>query len=78
MGYRFFAERVAHQLGVRGYVKNLWDGRVEVYAIGDNAKLEEFKRHLAEGPHSARVSDIEELDERVETRYTSFIIEGSW
>ena len=31
VGYRFFAERVAQELGMGGYVKNLWDGRVEVY-----------------------------------------------
>ncbi len=35
VGYRYFAERWASQLGICGYVKNLWDGNVEVYAIGD-------------------------------------------
>jgi hypothetical protein len=34
VGFRFFAERTAASLGVGGYVKNLFDGRVEVYAIG--------------------------------------------
>ena len=33
VGFRFFAERWANQLGVRGYVKNCADGTVEVYAI---------------------------------------------
>ena len=78
VGYRFFAERVANQLGVRGYVKNLWDDKVEVYAIGDEASLEEFKRHLAEGPRSAQVTGIEESDEPVNSRYTRFVIEGMW
>ena len=36
VGYRFFAERCANRLGVSGYVKNCWDGTVEVYAVGDN------------------------------------------
>ncbi|MCJ7503779.1 MAG: acylphosphatase [Acidobacteriia bacterium] len=78
VGYRFFAERVANQLGICGYVKNLWDDNVEVYAIGDEASLEEFKRHLAEGPRSARVTAIEESDEPVNNRYTRFVIEGMW
>jgi acylphosphatase len=78
VGYRFFAERVANQLGICGYVKNLWDDNVEVYAIGDEASLEEFKRHLAEGPRSARVTRIEESDEPVNNRYTRFVIEGMW
>lgn len=78
VGYRFFAERWAHELGVCGYVKNLWDGRVEIYAIGDEAALDEFKRHLFEGPRSARVTGIEESDEPVIERHSTFVIEGGW
>ncbi len=78
VGYRFFAERWANQLGIRGYVKNLWDGNVEVYAIGDEALLGEFKRRLVEGPRSAQVAGVEEFDEPVNSRYTSFLIEGGW
>ncbi len=78
VGYRFFAERWAHQLGVCGYVKNLWDGRVEVYALGEAAALEEFKLRLAGGPHSARVTSVEESDEPVMQRYSTFVIEGGW
>ena len=78
VGFRYFAERVAGQLGIRGYVKNRWDGKVEVYAIGDEYSLEEFKRHLAEGPRSARVSGIEESDEPVRKEYSTFMIEGGW
>jgi acylphosphatase len=78
VGYRFFAERVANQLGIQGYVKNLWDDNVEVYAIGDEASLEEFKRHLAEGPRSAHVTAIEESAAAVSSRYSRFVIEGMW
>jgi acylphosphatase len=78
VGYRFFAERVAQELGMGGYVKNLWDGRVEVYAIGDEALLEEFKRRLEQGPPGSRVKNIEESDEPVNKRYSSFMIEGGW
>jgi acylphosphatase len=78
VGYRFFAERWANQLGICGYVKNLWDGNVEVYAIGNPASLEELKRHLAEGPRGARVTDVEESDAPVEKYYDRFMIEGIW
>jgi acylphosphatase len=78
VGYRFFAEEHAVRLGLGGYVKNLWDGNVEVYAIGDESRLEEFKRHLAEGPRSARVTGIEESEQPVNNRYTSFVVEGGW
>jgi len=78
VGYRYFAERWAAQLGICGYVKNLWDGNVEVYAIGDAWALEELKRQLAEGPRSARVTAVDESDEPVDKRYNRFIIEGGW
>jgi len=78
VGYRFFAERWAEQLGISGYVKNLWDGAVEVYAIGDEASLEQFKIRLAEGPRSARVTGVSETEEAVDRRYTHFMIEGGW
>jgi acylphosphatase len=76
VGFRFFAERWANQLGIQGYVKNTWEGTVEVYAVGDYVSLEEFKRRLADGPRSARVSHVEECDEDVNDRYTRFMIEG--
>ncbi len=78
VGFRYFAERHAHQLGLAGYVRNCWDGSVEVYVIGDEVSLEAFKRHLAEGPRSARVAAVEESSEHVEARYTGFVIEGDW
>jgi acylphosphatase len=78
VGYRFFAERVANQLGICGYVRNLWDDTVEVYAIGDEATLEELKRHLAEGPRAASVTGIEESEEPVNSGYNRFVIEGMW
>ena len=75
VGYRFFAERHARELGVRGYVTNRSDGCVEVYAIGGATALEVLKRRLAKGPLSARVTGFEELEETVDTNYTRFLIE---
>jgi acylphosphatase len=76
VGFRFFVERWAGQLGICGYAKNLWDGTVEVYAIGDAASLEQLKLQLAEGPGAARVSGVSESDETVDKRYLRFMIEG--
>src|SRR5579872_2512568 len=76
VGFRYFADRWASQLGICGYVKNLWDGNVEVYAIGDEAALEALKRQLAEGPRSARVTSVQESDAPVDKRYNRFVVEG--
>lgn len=78
VGFRLFAERWARQLGICGYVKNLWDGNLEVYAIGIPTALELFKLQLGQGPRSARVTTIDEWDEPVDKRYTRFVIEDNW
>lgn len=78
VGFRYFAENEARNLGVCGYVKNLWDGRVEVYAIGEEPSLRALRARLARGPRGARVSGVEESDDPVNPEYKSFMIEGGW
>ena len=60
VGYRFFAERVAARLGIAGYVKNLFDGRVEVYAVGSEFQLDTLKSELQRGPRMASVDQVVE------------------
>ncbi len=42
VGFRYFTFKLAKELGVKGYVKNLPDGRVYVYAVADEMTLEKF------------------------------------
>lgn len=76
VGYRFFAEREASALGLRGYVRNLPDGRVEAYAIGEQAALIRFKGRLAKGPRGASVIRVDETEAEADSRYTRFGIEA--
>lgn len=79
VGYRFFAERVAAQNRVTGYVKNLRDGRVEVYAIGSEDRLAELKRELERGPRAARVRHVEELEAEILPEYQGgFFVTGDY
>ena len=39
VGFRFTVQRTAADLGLRGWVKNLPDGRVEILAQGDREKI---------------------------------------
>jgi len=55
VGYRYFAQAQAEALGVRGYVRNLPDGRVEAVAVGRAAPLEQFVQALRAGPPGACV-----------------------
>ncbi len=58
VGYRFFVRRQAAALGVRGYVRNLPDGAVEVVAEGDRHSLDQLLRALERGPSGAEVDDV--------------------
>jgi len=51
----------AQELGVRGYARNLADGRVEVLASGSDAAVEELALWLHRGPPMARVDGLERL-----------------
>ena len=79
VGFRFFAERVAAQLGVAGYVKNLFDGRVEVYAIGSAAQLGALKNELRRGPRLSGVDQVAEIDAEILPEFsTGFTIERDY
>jgi len=58
VGFRFFAERHARQLGLEGYVRNRYDGAVEVEAEGSAPALERLLNELRQGPRLARVQDV--------------------
>lgn len=59
VGYRFFARRLATRMGVRGYVRNMPDGTVEIEAETEESVMESFLNGLYKGPPSAEVSEID-------------------
>jgi acylphosphatase len=71
VGYRFFAHHAAEQLGITGYVRNMLDGRVEVYAIGTAAQLDVLLAELRRGPRHAHVEAVSEADAEWLPRFTS-------
>lgn len=60
VGYRFFAERAARELDVRGWVRNLPDGTVETLAEGEERALARYFARLRQGPRGARVETLVE------------------
>jgi acylphosphatase len=60
VGFRWFVQRVATELNLAGYVKNEYDGSVEVYAVGADDALNQLRQRLQEGPFGARVLSVEE------------------
>ena len=70
VGFRFFAVRAARRLGLAGYTRNLRDGRVEVYAVGDEQQLSSLHNDLQQGPRGAVVSAVTEEQAEIVARYT--------
>lgn len=75
VGYRYFAQRSSARHQVKGYVKNLADGRVEVWVEGSQRAVNEFRMDLAAGPAYSNVTGVEELVGEPTGRYSTFRIE---
>lgn len=64
VGFRFFAQRSARSLGIRGWVRNRADGSVESVAEGEETAVMEYLARLEKGPAGSRVEgvDVEPVD----------------
>ncbi len=71
VGYRYFARQLAQRLGIAGYVKNLRDGRVEVYVIGPASVLASIRTELERGPNGASVSNVTEEEATVDPKFAA-------
>ncbi|HSR29491.1 MAG TPA: acylphosphatase [Anaerolineae bacterium] len=59
VSFRYYTQRRARELDLVGYVRNRWDGTVEVVAEGQRARLEELLAFLRVGPRAAFVTQVD-------------------
>jgi acylphosphatase len=59
VGFRWFVRERARELQLAGWVRNLPDGSVEVFAEGERDALEHFQRLLKSGPPGAVVASVD-------------------
>jgi len=80
VGFRWFVQREAAELGLRGWVRNTDDGHVEVLAAGTPEQMQELVLALHRGTRGSRVDRIEvhPLAESEGNELQSFQIEGAW
>jgi acylphosphatase len=80
VGFRWFVQREASELDLRGWVRNTEEGEVEVVASGSAADLAELRASLRRGPRGSRVDHLVEhyLDEAEAADLSSFRIDGAW
>jgi acylphosphatase len=72
VGFRYFVLQLADLLGLTGWVRNLYDGRVEVMSEGTREILEKFQKQLESGPRGAYVSHFEVNWEQASGEYKEF------
>ena len=78
VGFRWFVENEARQLGLAGWVRNNIDGTVEVLAIGTEQQLSALHARLRQGPRASRVDEVRVIDAEPVPGLDTFRIEGAW
>ena len=74
VGLRWFVRQIAVTYGIKGYVKNLFDGSVEVYGEGDEASLKAFFDEIRIGPGHADISGVKVNWSEYTGKYNDFRI----
>ena len=78
VGFRWFVDYEARQLGLAGWVRNNIDGTVEVLAMGSSEQHAALRKRLQEGPRAARVDEVKESSAEPIPDLKTFRIEGAW
>lgn len=78
VGFRWFVDHEARQLGLSGWVRNNLDGTVEVLAIGNEQQHSALRDKLQRGPRAARVDEVKVIPAEPVAGLNTFRIEGAW
>lgn len=74
VGFRYATFKTASRLGLKGWVRNLPDGRVEALIEGETGQMEmlltDLKQHF-----TGKLSDINQVVREATNQYGSFRIE---
>ena len=73
--FRKNTRQIAEALDITGWVKNTDDGDVEIFAQGDESKIEQLLSWCKQGPPRADVKDVEIIDERPDISIKKFSVQ---
>lgn len=62
VGFRYFSQETAQRFGIKGWVRNLNDGTVELHAEGTEQEIGAFEQTLKDGNRFVGVERIEETE----------------
>jgi acylphosphatase len=74
VGFRRFVQKNAQSLRLRGWTRNLWDGRVQIIAEGLSADLDLLCEKLKSGHAFAHVEDLKVSETNETLNSIEFVI----
>lgn len=77
VGFRAYVQHHATRLGLTGWVRNKYDGRVEVWAEGSLQENLQLLEALKNGPPSSYVLKVETFWEKPQGGFTRFAVYSS-
>ena len=72
--FRAHAQDSAVKTGIKGWIRNLENGSVEIVAQGERENMEKFVNWCRRGPDSARVENVSAAKEHVAEKFTDFSV----
>ncbi|MBN1181238.1 MAG: acylphosphatase [Bacteroidales bacterium] len=64
VGFRYATVQAARKYGIKGFVKNLFNGNVYIEAESNKKNLEEFSHWCSNGPSHAHVDEIKITEDK--------------
>jgi len=74
VGFRYATQDKALELGLYGWVRNIYDGRVEAVAEGEDNLIKEFIEYCHIGPMGATVKEVKIEEEIPNSEFKNFEI----
>ena len=74
VAFRYYTQDIAQGLGVMGWVRNCWDGKVEIIVEGEEEKVKKLISWCYQGPGSAIVEKVDIEWEKYRGEFNSFAI----
>ncbi|MBA7576342.1 Acylphosphatase [subsurface metagenome] len=74
VGFRYFVESIASKYNISGYVRNTFDGKVEIVCQREEGDLKQFIDEIKKGPAFSAVTDIKIEEIKDSKKYSIFDI----
>jgi acylphosphatase len=74
VGYRYFCYRKAKEFKIKGYVRNLYDGDVELEVEGEEGMINDFVKAVKIGPVRSIINSVKVIELSYEGKFENFNI----